>query len=211
MNSFYQNNYFVDFENVGSAGLIGIAELGENDKIKIFYTQNAQTITIDALDMIRKSSACVEFVKVNTGEKNALDFQLVTELGFNIAENLREIKEEPPKYFIISHDKGFSVVYSYWKNKNVSIGLYADLTLTVTTAEYNAKAAEQNKTAQTETCDLLKEIRMYIPDPNKSNQIYTAITSGKTKQEIHSYICKSVYGGNDPLGTDAYKKIKHLI
>ena len=224
MKIYYLNNFFVDYENVGSSGLTGISSLGKDDKITVFYTQNAQSITLDAFDMLRNSSACVEFVKVDAGEKNALDFQLATQLGFTIAENARHFTKEQPNYYIITHDKGYNAINSYWKKREVSVGLFSDLTLTVTTAEYNAQLSAQAKAVGSDTVSvdnsnvnpkfskskMLEEIRKIIPDPDKSNRIYTTIFSGKSKQEIHDYICKKIYC-NDTKGTEAYNKVKHLF
>ena len=44
--------YLIDYENVKSEGIKGIAQLSEEDRVVIFYSHNADTITFEAMDMI---------------------------------------------------------------------------------------------------------------------------------------------------------------
>ena len=48
--------YFVDFENVNSNGLVGISkiDLNENDKLVLFYSENAKSVTIDVHKELEK-------------------------------------------------------------------------------------------------------------------------------------------------------------
>lgn len=39
--------YLIDFENVHSDGLKGIDQLSADDRVYLFYSQNADTITFD--------------------------------------------------------------------------------------------------------------------------------------------------------------------
>ena len=54
--------------------------------------------------------------------KNALDFQLATQLGFLIANKSAE------QYFIVSKDKGFEILSGYWKSRNLNVSLIAVIT-----------------------------------------------------------------------------------
>lgn len=49
--------YLIDYENVKSEGIKGIAQLSEEDRVVIFYSHNADTITFEAMDMIFNSKA----------------------------------------------------------------------------------------------------------------------------------------------------------
>ena len=51
--------YLIDYENVKSEGIKGIAQLSEEDRVVIFYSHNADTITFEAMDMIFNSKAQV--------------------------------------------------------------------------------------------------------------------------------------------------------
>ncbi len=101
--------YLIDFENVRSDGLRGINWLSENDTVVIFYSNNADTLTFEAMDLILNSNAAIRKFKIARGGKNALDFQLATYLGFLIHENGN------PYFYIISRDNGFHYVIDFWK------------------------------------------------------------------------------------------------
>lgn len=101
--------YLIDYENVKSEGIKGIAQLGENDRVVIFYSHNADTITFEAMDMIFNSKAQVSKYKILCGGKNALDFQLSTYLGYLIHE------AKDSYFYIISKDNGFKHVVDFWK------------------------------------------------------------------------------------------------
>lgn len=55
--------YLIDYENVKSEGIKGIAQLSEEDRVVIFYSHNADTITFEAMDMIFNSKAQVSKYK----------------------------------------------------------------------------------------------------------------------------------------------------
>lgn len=104
--------YLVDFENVRSEGLKGVEELSSEDKVVIFYSQNANSITFDVHTLLRKSSAEIETYHILRGGHNSLDFQLSTYLGYLVMENsYREI-------VIISKDKGFLCVTNFWEENS---------------------------------------------------------------------------------------------
>ena len=101
--------YLIDYENVKSDGIKGSAQLSEEDRVVIFYSHNADTITFEAMDMIFNSKAQVSKYKILCGGKNALDFQLSTYLGYLIHE------AKDSYFYIISKDNGFKHVVDFWK------------------------------------------------------------------------------------------------
>jgi flagellar biosynthesis GTPase FlhF len=62
-------------------------------------------------------------VPVNTGSKNALDFQLTTHLGYLIGKG----EHSGAAYRIVSNDTGFDCVVTYWKDKGIDIARIIDL------------------------------------------------------------------------------------
>lgn len=100
--------YLIDFENVKSKGLVGIEQLGEDDKVIIFYSENSDTISFEMHCKVMTSRADIEYLKVRVGGKNALDFQLSTLLGYLLA------KGSYSHIFIISGDKGFDKLHDFW-------------------------------------------------------------------------------------------------
>lgn len=95
--------FLVDYENVNSLGLNGIDKLKRSDKIVLFYSDSASTISFAVHDMIMKKQIRIEKYKLNQSDKNALDFQLVTYLGYWVANHQNRDNE----IFIISKDKGY--------------------------------------------------------------------------------------------------------
>ncbi|MDE5556165.1 MAG: hypothetical protein K2J32_00530 [Ruminococcus sp.] len=113
--------YLIDYENVHQAGLDGIEKLTENDKLVIFYTTNAETLTFSIYEKLVSCKAEIQLYKVQCGGKNALDFQLVTFLGYILGNN------PDIDCHIISNDKGYEYVRSFWKEKNVEIKMSSDI------------------------------------------------------------------------------------
>ncbi len=109
--------YMIDYENVKTGGLNGISRLTEADKVIIFYSENANRLTFDLHRRLMECKASIEYREVSVGGHNALDFQLVTYLGFLIAQN------KNGQYLIISNDRGFEYVVNFWRKDGLAIGL----------------------------------------------------------------------------------------
>lgn len=109
--------YMIDYENVKTGGLNGISRLTEADKVIIFYSENANRITFDLHKRLMECKASIEYREVSVGGHNALDFQLVTYLGFLIAQ------DKDGQYLIISNDRGFEYVVNFWRKDGLAIGL----------------------------------------------------------------------------------------
>ena len=101
--------YLVDFENVRSEGLLGVENLEESDKVVIFYSNNANSITFEVHDLLMVSKAEVDIFKIQRGGRNSLDFQLSTYLGYLVMEKIYS------DIVIISKDKGFLCATSFWE------------------------------------------------------------------------------------------------
>lgn len=114
--------YLIDYENVHVAGLNGIGSLTEDDKVVIFYSDNSDSLTFGLHRRLMTASCEIIYQKVETGTKNALDFQLSSYLGYIINENEKEIK-----YFIVTKDNGFSVLVTYWQKKKICMEIISDV------------------------------------------------------------------------------------
>ncbi len=107
----------IDYENNGGKALDGISllKLRESDELVFFYSKNARNMTMELHKELEKVSAKKIYIKVKTGESDALDFQLSSYLGACIYSN------PDKKYYIVSEDKGFESVCSFWHNKNIFV------------------------------------------------------------------------------------------
>jgi hypothetical protein len=93
--------FLIDYENVNSAGLHGIGQAEQDDRFILFYSREANTLSFEIMDEMLAANIMPERVCLEHSGKNALDFQLVTFLGYLIA------KEKADSYYIISRDTGF--------------------------------------------------------------------------------------------------------
>lgn len=132
--------FLVDYENTHS--LSGIATLSKDDKVVIFYSQNANSLTFDTHKRIMESPATVEYKYVGTGSQNALDFQLSTYLGYLVSTH----KDSDEKIVIVSRDKGFNNVVSFWKHE-LSLEIQIAPNLCVETPQTAIDNAEQQAAA----------------------------------------------------------------
>ena len=105
--------YLIDFENLKNIN--GCDTLLENDTIVFFYSKNANTLSFELHIELSECKANKEYIKAESGGKNALDFQLSTYVGYLIAKNPNE------EIYIISKDAGFQNVLSFWKQKGKGV------------------------------------------------------------------------------------------
>lgn len=104
--------YLVDFENVADAGLDGFFQLSEDDTVYLFYSPKSNRINIDFVQKLLdgKAKAQLKLLYVSSGNQ-ALDLQLASFLGSLVMQG-----SEDCVYTIVSRDKGFACLRSFWGN-----------------------------------------------------------------------------------------------
>ncbi len=101
--------YYVDFENVHIGGLKGAESLDKNDTVLVYCRDNnVSTIKDDCKK--RKIKACVKCLVVTGKTKNALDFELISDLFMDKSDEIR---------YIISHDKGYDAAVERGLRKGI--------------------------------------------------------------------------------------------
>ncbi|MCC8060116.1 MAG: PIN domain-containing protein [Clostridiales bacterium] len=209
-------NYLIDYENTGESGLAGLEALQEEDRVIIFYSENADKMSFGLHQKLWECQAQVEYRKIHTGKKNALDFQLATYLGYLMA------KEEKDTFYIVSKDTGFDFIVDFWENHKIGrIGAIAE------------KLRQQNAKAEIPPCQenpgkpvdqphdeaaaaveaegdagLQERISELISEEEQQQTIYRFINKYKTKQGVNNALVKKY--GSEKAG-ELYKKIKTLI
>lgn len=146
--------YIVDFENVNTHGLNGIENVAEGDAVCIFYSDFANSISIDHHFAISQSKADISFQKVDVTGRNSLDFQLVSYLGYILCEN----KGKDTEFFIVTKDRAFESIPTYWGNKGYKISVVTDLNNT----PLNEVVTEEEIISQEQTGDEITS-----PEPGK--------------------------------------------
>lgn len=109
--------FLVDFENGNGNMMSGISHLhlSKNDEIIIFYSKNASHLAMEIHQELERIKAKKTYVRLDTGSKNSLDFQLVTYLGACIQKSPKK------KYYIVSKDNGFDCVCRFWRDNNIVV------------------------------------------------------------------------------------------
>lgn len=114
------NMYFIDYENVGDSAMIGIKNLIPGERVVIFFSKNAKALTFELWNELIDCKGIKEMKMVEHPGKNALDFQLSSNLGYAICKY-----PHFENFVIISKDTGFQTLVDFWKKeKGVNIHLF---------------------------------------------------------------------------------------
>ena len=92
--------YLVDSENVGDIWVPLLVSSQEDDEVLVFYTTKSPHMNYENVRMLKETEKEADFIKCFEGS-NALDFQLVSELGYRLSQNAAR------EYVIVSNDTGF--------------------------------------------------------------------------------------------------------
>lgn len=106
--------YLVDSENIGSGWSQLLASMTEADRMFVFYTDKSPYISYENLLQVIAYCNIPVFLKCYEG-KNALDFQLVSELGFKLCESPED------EFIIVSDDYGYDAAVKYWAERNYNV------------------------------------------------------------------------------------------
>ena len=100
--------FLIDYENVHTSAFAGLEALTEEDRIVVFYTNNSDSLTFSLMQRLMNAKARIDYLRVASGGKNSLDFQLCSYLGYLIGTN------HDTRFCIVSRDKGFVTMLSFW-------------------------------------------------------------------------------------------------
>lgn len=106
--------YLVDSENVGDVWVPLLVTSQPEDQVLVFYTQKSPHMNYENVRMLKETEKEAVFIKCFEGS-NALDFQLVTELGFRLKDDV------DCEYIIVSNDTGFDAAVRYWSARKMPV------------------------------------------------------------------------------------------
>ena len=106
--------YLVDSENVGDIWVPLLVSSQEDDEVLVFYTTKSPHMNYENVRMLKETEKEADFIKCFEGS-NALDFQLVTELGYRLSQNAAR------EYVIVSNDTGFDAAVRYWSTRKMPV------------------------------------------------------------------------------------------
>lgn len=217
--------FFIDYENIKQDALKGIERLSEEDKVIVFYSEYAQTMTIPMHLQINNSRAEFSFKEVQVGHKNDLDFQLATELGCLVGSGIGD------EYYIVSYDKGYQSVCRYWQEKDVCVKRIeslgegcpkkkpapkkhrevpgAELAAVQKPAAKKAKKKTQKNQKKKDT--LLSMVKELIPDHGDAKRVADILRENTTKQDVNNALMKEFPSPENKIAAQLYKLVKPLI
>ena len=196
------NYYLIDYKNLKNIGIIKNIQKG--DTVICFYSSVCVNMNLDLIEHITSKGATFTCQKVMNGTKNALDFQLSSYLGSLISK-----KSSNVNFHIVSNDKGYDYLCSYW----ATFGKVVDrISATPNTPiEKEAKKTAENTpsviVSQTMT---EKDITPYIDQKQYVCEVAQIFNEHKTKSEIHSALQKK-FKGKPQMAGIIYRELKPLF
>lgn len=185
--------YLIDYENVQVSGLNGLNSLMAEDKVVIFYSDNSESLTFGLHRRLMAASCEVIYQKVETGKKNALDFQLSSYLGYIIKENENETDN---KFFIVTKDNGFSVLCTYWKRKKISVEIIDNLTGSKNSVMVVVPKAVEKTAQSVESPDELKKaVSSIITNKAEIAFVVSTVKKSRTKHSVSNQLNKHFKDG----------------
>lgn len=180
--------YLIDYENVNTEGMKGIDVLTSGDEVIVFYSEHADRLTFDLHQKINSSEAKVCYTKVTACKKNALDFQLVSYLGYLVALHPND------NFYIVSRDNGFQNVVKFWAEKQVLI----------------AQLSEINQSqVQPQSESLLNKVEKLFVNAETAAIVTKCLQESHSRQELHNKMA-AAFRSNDEV-SKYYKRVKHLL
>ena len=110
-----KRTYLIDSENINDVWVELLQALEDKDEILVFYTDKSAHMGYDRIiRLLEQKRGSVRWIKCFEGQ-NALDFQLVTELGCLLSQDGKR------EYVIVSNDTGYDAVVRYWKQRDCQV------------------------------------------------------------------------------------------
>ena len=107
--------YLVDSENVNDVWIRLVTNMEPEDEILVFYTEKSPHMSYEkVIELTQLSDRPIRWIKCVEGS-NALDFQLVTELGARVAT------QPGHAFVIVSNDNGFDAAVKYWTQREKDV------------------------------------------------------------------------------------------
>ncbi|MEE1411380.1 MAG: PIN domain-containing protein [Bulleidia sp.] len=190
--------YMVDQENVGGSGIRGMSSLHSEDRVIIFCNHIMKSVPFATHIEIVNCKAQVEYKVIERCGPNYLDFQLVTYLGYLIAQTHYE------EIIIVSKDKGYEAVVDFWRDKGLKI--HRQSNIKVEESRPKQKQSIPGKADTKALKALLKEKVKLTPAEYK--KVYAVFQESSEKMEFHEKLCHELGQDN---GDKVYKALRQAF
>lgn len=180
--------FFIDLENVKIAGLDGIEKLSVADRVIFFHGvhYHRNEISDRVIEKAKNFAGTVEIVPMLTYERNAMDFQISTYLGYMVGQN-----QNSAKFYIVSQDKGYRATIEFVQHiaPEVSVEQISGL----------IDVFEQK---------VLKEkIQELLNNKKATNIVHGAINNTDNLKDYHNYLLRKFKENGEKI----YKETKCLF
>ena len=196
--------FYIDFENIGSIGLVGIESLTESDCVRIYYSNNPN-IDMQTVENMIHSPAKIQFVKLPASLKmmnlsNALDIVLLTDIS-RIAGTLGSNYA-----VVISNDKGYDSVISELNQTNQTNNILRSDSIKSFSALKPANKGSASTVVDYNALDKLfmQTLSKYIQEKEK---IIKIVRSSKTRCEINNRVNQTFDSNQSKVIMGALKPI----
>ena len=159
--------YLVDSENIGASWSQLLPSMSKEDQMFVFYTEKSPYISYDNLLQVIAHCQIPVFNKCYEG-KNALDFQLVSELGHKLCQ------EPKAEFIIVSDDYGYDAAIRYWKERSYNVHRIG---------KKNCKPILQKKVEEKENVRNVTEVEEVTQDSSMSVQENQSVQESQTVQQ----------------------------
>lgn len=111
-----QHFYLVDTENQGCTALKDLLSVPDPArKCLLFYTTYSQHMDFQTIRLMTEQAQSMEFFQCRYGIKDALDFQLISYLGYLIHQY------PDAEFTIVTNDGGFDPAIEFWRDRHIRV------------------------------------------------------------------------------------------
>lgn len=189
--------YLIDTENLGREWTELLDACG-NAVYHIFYTDNSAAIPLESVERLLQLNGRLRWIKCCIGA-NALDFQLVTQLGYLLAST------PDGQYHIVSKDTGYDAVVKFWTEQGMMVDRIGQV---------NVNTEETVLPQSTELENLCWAAVKHVATEGEARKIAEIIRTvtglGRTdyKTAVHTELVKVF---EQPRGSKIYHACKRII
>lgn len=213
-----RTHYLVDTENVSGCVIEKmVGALPEDAMVHCFFTPNSTKLPFGAIRALIEKQNQIRFIRAFCGEKNSLDFQIISALGLFLGVNDGKKRE----FYLVTNDKGFDAAIEFWKLQGITVGRFDSNTVqtslgvsepVVQTTAASAKAKKQTAETSVPAVAVAAPTQPAFPSLTTIDQVDVALnTISLSNWDEKSLIqaCKIVAkAANQPSCSKKLKKVK---
>lgn len=187
-------HYFVDLENVHSRWTSVLSEAKFGDEFILFYSEAFLSLSIPVksfLGDICQGGVSIRFMKCECGLHNAMDFQIVAEIG------RLSVQCPDDEFIIVSGDTGFQSIVNFMKERGVVVSVTGPVAECITLREQYLQKLVGLGLGQVSR-DAIVDVFL----------VSMSLPSNKRKLDCRNRI-RALYGAAD--GEKLYCKIKPVV